>query len=125
MTIKKIIEQEKDKVISLLLKQIVSLRWSERFVEQNKDEVENFDLEEAKKEINRKESQLLEKGISKTKADEIREELIDLKEKKQKYEEFIQHVDNVVKTKEALKNNITSYWDLNDSEKEITTLLTR
>lgn len=93
MTINKIIEQEKDKAIVLLLKQLVSLKWSKRFVENTIDEIKNLDLE---------------------KADD---------EQKKQHSLYKDHMDNIDKTLESLHENALAYKDLSQSEDEIKNLL--
>ena len=119
MNIKKIIQEEKDGVIKLLLKQIVSLEWSKRFVEETDEDIKNFDLDKHHKEIKELRNQL----GNPDKAEEFSNQILEKEEKKKEYDEYMTHFENIEKTEEAMEQNALSYKDLDKCEDEITNLL--
>jgi len=119
MTIKKIVNEERDKVTSMMLKQIVSLRWSERFVADTDDEIKNLDIEKVNKEIEELRNQLGDKD----KANHVSDAILTLDTKKKKHEELKEHLDNIDKTQEGLENNALAWHDLNNCKEEVTNLL--
>lgn len=106
--IKKIIEQEKGKIIAEICQKVVAKKWAEKLVNDTPMLVKALDIEQIKKDIN-------------TETNE--EKLKKLKEDKECYEQYELDQKNVKMNDYAIEADVFALKVLSDSLNEITNLL--
>jgi ribosomal protein L29 len=118
MSLKKIIKQEQEKVLTELCHKIVSKKWSEKEADAIPVEIRELNLEELKEKIKAKQGELF---ALKNETDKkiVNYEIEQLEEKKKQYGAYTQHLADIKTNEKYIEADLFAYHELKNCEYEI------